>query len=83
MATKYDRIIEKLSSIDVNVASIEGHLKQLNDKVSRNVTDIRDNKKTLIEHHKNVDKIDKQLAKWMGGIGVLILAITFLINYLM
>ena len=32
MRTKYDRIIEKLGSIDVNVANIEGHLKQLNDR---------------------------------------------------
>lgn len=81
--TKYDRIIERLSSIDVNVAHIEGHLKEINNKVSRNVEDIKENKEKIDSEHLRLDKIDKQVAKWLGGAGVLITVITLAINYFM
>lgn len=81
--TKYDRIIERLGSIDVNVARIEGHLKELNNKVVRNVGDIKDNKGVLDEHDKRIDKVDRQIAKWVGGLGVLIILLTVGINYFM
>lgn len=83
MRTKYDRIIEKLGSIDVNVALIQGHLKELNNKVIRNLGDIAENRNKIDKQHNRIDKIDRQIAKWVGGLGMLIILITIAINYFM
>lgn len=83
MRTKYDRIIERLGSIDVNVARIEGHLKELNNKVTRNLNDIAENRNKIDKQHNKIDKIDRQIAKWVGGLGMLIILVTIAINYFM
>lgn len=81
MVTKYDQIIETLTEIKVHLASMDGHLKELNGRVTRNVTDIRDDRKKLESHDARLDKIDKKIAYWAGGIAVVMAFVSFIINY--
>ncbi len=70
METKQDQILDCVLKIQQDLGQVNGHLKQLNGSVARNVTDIKENRDDLKTHDKRMDEVDIKLAKFGGALVV-------------
>ena len=72
--TKYDNIIEKINEVNIHLANIDGHLKELNGSTARNTG-------TIDKHDVRLDNLDKKVAKYVGMVAGLAFIFQFAINY--
>jgi len=83
MASKTGEILGHIIDIKQHLGNIDGHLKELNGRVNRNVEDIEKGREGFGAQDKRLDKVERRLAYYAGGIGVLLIFIQGVINYFM
>ncbi len=75
MATKYDQIMAYLIKIENRLGNIDGHLAELNGKVSLNARNIEANRS-------DINGIKNKLAYLMGGNAFALVALELILKYL-
>ena len=72
MTEAEQKVLESLMKIQSDVSGIKEHLKALNGRVVTNMRNIEKNRCSI-------DKNDKTLAKMLGGLAVITIAVNFFV----